>query len=118
MYTLVRANRLGRNLNKSDLNILDKRVITGFAKDRPFEIYKVEVLQLTVSNISLENKYIWVTFDDLVSDDVIDFDILKDLNFFYNNLDSTIHIFKTFKDMQDYMIGDANIKNLAAGIRD
>lgn len=118
MYTLLRANRLGRNLNKSDLNILDKRVITGFAKDRPFEIYKIKVLQLTVSNISLENKYIWVTFDDLVSDDVIGFDILKDLNFFYNNLDSTIHIFKTFKDMQDYMIDDVDIKNLAAGIRD
>ena len=118
MYTLLRASRLGRNLSKSDLDIVDKRVITGFAKDRPFEIYKIKVLQLTVSNISLEEQYVWVTFDDLVSDDVIGFDILKNLNFFYSDIDSTVHIFRTFKDMQDYMIDDANIKNLAAGIRD
>lgn len=117
MYTLLRASRLGRNLSKSDLDIVDKRVITGFAKDRPFEIYKIKVLQLTVSNISLEGQYIWVTFDDSVVDDVIGFDILKNLNFFYSNADSAIHIFRTFKDMQDYMIDDANIKNLAAAFR-
>lgn len=117
MYTLLRASRLGRNLRKSDLDIVEKRVITGFAKDRPFEIYRIKVLQLTVSNISLEEQYIWITFDDSVGDDVIGFDILKNLNFFYSNVDNAIHIFRTFKDMQDYMIDDANVQNLAAAFR-
>lgn len=117
MYTLLRADRLGRNLSKSNLDIVDRKMITGFAKDRPFEIYKIKVLQLTVANISLEGQYVWVTFDDSVSDDVIGFDILKSLSFFYSNTDSTIHIFRTFKDMQDYMVKDVDIKNLTAGIR-
>lgn len=43
-----------------------------------------------------------------VSDDSRDEKELSDLCWDYN--DSTIHIFKTFKDMQDYMIDDVDIK--------
>ena len=61
--------------------------------------------------------FIWVTFDENSTDNVLGFDILQKLSFYFSNNDKKMRIFKSYKDMQDYMIVDKSTKDIAAAFR-
>lgn len=115
-YTVVRAMSVNKNLREEDLVNNECKIICGAIKNSHYKIYKVHVRQLTLYDIDLGEQDIWVTFNKSVGDDVLGFDIIKQVSFYFDSDIQSINLFRDMNELRHYII-DEDIKNLAAAFR-
>lgn len=81
MCTVFEAKLIDSKINENSINYTDKKQIGGFIDTlKPIEIFKIKVRKLVIESIILNDVYIWITFDNRVSDNIIGMDILEHLN--------------------------------------
>lgn len=113
-YTVIRADRLNRNWREYNFKNNETIILTGVIRGTTYKAYKIHVKQLTVYDIDLGEQDIWITFNKTAGDDVLGFDIIKQLAFYFNNMESKMYLFKFMSEMEKYMLNDECIKNTAS----
>ncbi len=80
-YTCCSYKTIDFTLNEDSFADADVKILGGIVSGAEIRFYKFHAAQFTVGNISMGECDIWITFDDLATDDVLGMDILQDITF-------------------------------------
>ena len=81
LYSCCHYMDIDERLKESELQVLETKYLGGFVRGRAIKFYKYPLRQFTVGNIDKGARFIWITFDDRITDKVLGMDILKDMTF-------------------------------------
>ena len=84
-YTCCSYKNINRDLREEDFKDCEYRLLGGLVTGSEIKFYKYRAKQFTVGNINMGIRDIWITFDDLATDDVLGMDIMKDVTFLGNS---------------------------------
>ena len=59
------------------------KVIGGFVGNAGVKFYHYPIKQFIIGNIDLKSRKVWITFNQLATDDVLGMDLLQDVSFLY-----------------------------------
>ena len=80
-YTCCSYKTIDFTLTEDSFVDADVKILGGIVSGAEIRFYKFHAAQFTVGNISMGERDIWITFDDLATDDVLGMDILQDITF-------------------------------------
>ena len=80
-HTCCSYKTIDFTLNEDSFADADVKILGGIVSGAEIRFYKLHAAQFTVGNISMGERDIWITFDDLATDDVLGMDILQDITF-------------------------------------
>lgn len=81
-YTCCSADSL--NLFEEDFQKSPFRIMGGIIPNAGMKFYPYHVRQFTIGTVDLGERDIWVTFDDMATNDLLGLDILKDISLHQN----------------------------------
>lgn len=99
VYTCCHYRAIDKNLKEEQLSGCELKCLCGMVNGIAVKFYKYKLRQFTIGNIDLGEQYIWVTFDERVTDIILGMDILKQIILITNPYDQKIYF---CKDADDY----------------
>lgn len=109
--TSINHALLNRNLNEAILiaKMCETKIVTGILKapDAVIKYYKVPIDLMIFSDMHIKNSYIWVTFNDNVTDSVLGMDILEQL-FMFHAPGGSLLLSSDLDQIRDYINGGLN----------
>ncbi|MBR1633781.1 MAG: hypothetical protein IJ682_01825 [Lachnospiraceae bacterium] len=92
-YTCCSYKNINPVLTEAECSGLPTKVIGGFVGNAGVKFYHYPVKQFIIGNIDLKSRKVWITFNQLATDDVLGVDLLQDVSFLYKRKSREIVFF-------------------------
>ncbi len=102
IYTCCHYRAIDKNLKEEQLSGCELKCLCGMVNGIAVKFYKYKLRQFTIGNIDLGEQYIWVTFDERVTDIILGMDILKQIILITNPYDQKIYFCKDANDYEQH----------------
>lgn len=79
-YTCFRASAIDTGIKEDDCKEFESKYLSGFIGDSFSKFYKYRIDKLAYGTIDLGEQYIWLTFDENVTTNVVGYDIIKQVS--------------------------------------
>ena len=83
-YTCCSFKNIDPTLKEDSFSGAEIKTLGGMVAGTDLIFYRYHTKQFTIGNINMGERDIWITFDDMATDDVLGMDILQDINYFGN----------------------------------
>lgn len=97
-FTCCNYKIVDKALEEKQLSNCEKKLIDGFVKGEYLKFDKFYLHQFTIGNIDMGGQYIWITFDERITDIILGMDILKQVILTTNPYNQRIYFCRDAKD--------------------
>lgn len=100
---------IDNNMREEYLDNCKTKLIGGLIKGEYVKFYKYRLKQFTIGNINMSEQYIWITFDDRVTDIILGVDILQQVILITNPYNRRMYFCKNAADYyENFELNDAS----------